>query len=177
MSNKKKVPCNSCGTLIPPLDHERLGGQCRLCKSGQRTNHDPKISCKIKFSNSSNLSNRVDITFAVRAKHFLEIMRDAMGITKANTCELEAQRALIKHALSFRIDFEINDDHWGRTGQALLKEFEKGKAWIEEEDGKQIRFSDLQRHEWVDTHLNLGGFEYRKLDGSLYLKMDTMHFD
>lgn len=92
-----------------------------------------------------------------------------------NKYELEAQRALLRHAIRHRAVFRLKDDHWGRTGWALLDLFERGEGHMEL-DGITYKFESVKKTEWKegdDALAMQGGFTYSTEDGRLLFKAMT----
>jgi len=105
----------------------------------------------------------------------LEQIRHFGDSMHANKFEMEAQRALVRHAIRYRVAFELHDDHWGRTGFALVALFEEGLATLET-GGLRYKFLELSKESWVegtDPMAQQGGFLYRDPDGKIILKMWT----
>jgi hypothetical protein len=105
----------------------------------------------------------------------LEATRSIGGATHPNKLELEAQRALVRHAIRNHVPFKLHDDHWGRTGYVLIGLFERGKATMEV-DGRSYRFSDVTKEDWREgTHplASQGGFLYRDSAGAVLFKRWT----
>lgn len=130
------------------------------------------ISCSVRSD------VRPDPVFFAKAQDVLQRLDavrhtgDSMHPTKF---ELEAQKALLRHAIQYGVTFQLNDDHWGRTGYLLLTLFEVGKASMEI-DGKRFHFAELIKEDWWVSDEQLGGhggFLYRDSDGNVIYKRGT----
>ena len=93
----------------------------------------------------------------------------------ANKFELEAQKALLRHVIRYRVNFRLNDDHWGRTGFVLLALFERGKATMQVGQ-RRFHFTELTKEDWIGSNEPLagyGGFLYRDSTGNVIYKIGT----
>jgi hypothetical protein len=89
-----------------------------------------------------------------------------------NKFELEAQRALLRHAIRHRAEFRLQDDHWGRTMWALLKLFEQNEAQIVSGD-RCYTIADVEKENWregTDPMMSHGGILYRDQMGKVIYK-------
>jgi hypothetical protein len=115
------------------------------------------------------------ITTAQQLLAALEDTRHFGDSKHPNRLELETQRALLRHAIRFRAEFRLNDDHWGRTSGVLLRLFESGDAMMQVGDATHA-FRDLTKVEWSDVVGPLvgeGGFEYRTASSQTIFKTMT----
>ena len=173
---EQKTTCRVCDAEIQIATAERTDGLCMPCKNGTRKKAElkgpPMVSCAV----SSHLD--VSPTFVLECQELLNLLETTrhMGDSShPNRIELEAQRALLRHAIRHKIDWRLNDDHWGRTGYAILSLFERGKATMRYE-GSQYSFADILKDEWSDVHGPLcgtGGFLYRTPVGVTLFKIST----
>ena len=88
---------------------------------------------------------------------------------------MEAQKALLTHAIKHKIDWHLRDDHWGRTGYAILSLFEAGTGLMRYDD-QEHDFSSLTKQVWSDVHGPLcgtGGFHYRDPADKIIFKIST----
>lgn len=105
----------------------------------------------------------------------LESMGPVGGEEHANHFEMEAQRALLRHSLQYRVSFRLNDDHWHRTHFALLNLFDVGKATMLV-SGVSLRVTELTKEEWrvgTEALASHGGSLYRTLNGEVVFKWGT----
>lgn len=171
-----KTSCSKCGTAILIATAQRTGGLCMPCKNGTPKSLGPKggviVSCEI----SSKFTPRL-VIFA-EAQALLEVLNETRHIGDSghpNKFEIEAQRALLRHFIRVHHDFRLHDDHWGRTGWALLSLFEQGRATIElGQHGYQ--FSEVTKVEWQEGDHPLGmqgGFSYLAPNGEIIFKTMT----
>lgn len=158
-----KVDCLECGVEILKVTADRTGGLCMPCKTGSPRRPDPneplEVSCGI-----SSLLDPQPILFALAqdVSARLEVTRHFGGSKHANKFEMEAQRALLRHCLRYRVSFRLNNDHWGTTGSVFVTLFEEGKAEMEVA-GVRYRYSQLKKQEWKEGDHPLameGGFSY-----------------
>lgn len=97
------------------------------------------------------------------------------GAEHANRYELEAQRALIRHALQHRLPWTLRDDHWGRTGYACLELFEQNQGTLVVAD-RSFAFAELRKEDWREgtaSRASRGGFLYRDAAGVVLFKRRT----
>lgn len=171
-----KTSCSKCGTEIQSATAERTGGYCMPCKNGTQKRPDPMEPVSVSCEISSKLTCRPVIhTSAQVLLELLEQTRHIGDSMHPNKFELEAQKALLKHCIRVRAEFRLHDDHWGRTGWALLSLFEQGRATLEYEQ-KRYQFSDVTKAEWQegDDPLGMqGGFSYISEDGATIFKTMT----
>lgn len=117
-------------------------------------------------------------TFRIPPQELLTELENTRWIgdsSHPNKFELEAQRALLRHAIRHHLDWRLNDDHWGRTGFAILRLFEKGHGTMLI-DGNEYQFVDIVKDEWSDVQGPLcgeGGFSYRTKDGTELFRIMT----
>jgi hypothetical protein len=146
------------------------------CKNGRPERPDPNAPLEVTCEVSSLVGPAP--LFIVSAQKLLAVLEETRHIGDSvhpNRLELEAQRALLRHAIRHRAKFHLRDDHWGRTGFALLKMFEAGDAEIEV-GGKRFRFENLTKVDWREgTHplASHGGFEYHAFSGEMIFKITT----
>ena len=146
------------------------------CKNGTPKRPDPKEPVSVSCEISTKYTGRsVIYTSAQTLLEALEETRHIGDSMHPNKFELEAQRALLRHCIRVRAEFRLHDDHWGRTGWALLSLFEQGRATLECEQG-HFQFSDLTKTEWQNGDHPLGmegGFSYIAGDGTIVFKTMT----
>ena len=173
-----KTTCSKCGTDILAATAGRTGGLCMPCTKGPPELPDPNRPLEVTCGIRSLVEPRPLIT--TTAQHLLEALARTKPVGDAshpNHQELEAQRALLRHAIVNRPrNFRLHDDHWHRTGSALLDLFEKGRATMLLHDHRYL-CSDIVKSEWQDEgtdSLNMhGGFTYSSKDGTLLFKICT----
>ena len=105
----------------------------------------------------------------------LEAARPVGGATHPNALELEAQRALVRHAIHHGTRFKLQDDHWGRTGYVFVTLFEQGQATMDI-NGRNFRFSDVAKENWMEgtqPFASRGGFLYRDAGGVVLFRRRT----
>ncbi len=168
-----KTNCSKCGVSMLLVTAQSTGGLCMPCKNGnlkRLTAREPVIvSCEICSKYTPRL---LIITEARSLLEVLDHTRHVGDSSHPNNFEMEAQRALLRHFIRVHHDFRLHDDHWGRTGWALLNLFEQGKATIEVEQKKYL-FSDVTKAEWQEGDHPLGmegGFSYVSSDGTTIFK-------
>jgi hypothetical protein len=116
--------------------------------------------------------------FYLSAQDFLRELENSRHIgdsEHANRYELDAQKALLRHAIRYRVSMRLHDDHWGRTGWLLLKLFEGGRASMEL-GSRRIQFSQLTKEEWregTEPLASQGGFHYRDAEGTVVFRRWT----
>jgi len=170
------VHCAQCGAVIQQVTATRTGGLCMPCKTGRPRPPDPNEPLEVSCSASSEVAP--EPVFFVSAQdllHELEQRRHIGDSGHANRFELEAQKALLRHAIRYRVQFRLHDDHWGATGWALLNLFEEGKATMHLDD-RTFQFADVCKEEWrVGTNPlgSRGGFCYRDRTGTIVFKRWT----
>ena len=89
--------------------------------------------------------------------------------------ELEAQKALVEHALRHGVNFKLHNDHSNLTMGAFMELFEEDHAAVEI-NGQRHLFADLVKEEWSDESSSLrneGGFLYRDASGRVIFKYST----
>jgi hypothetical protein len=174
--SEPKTQCSKCGVDILLTTADRTGGLCMPCKSGGPRRPDPNATVEVSCSVHSDVSpTPLFFTSAQDLLEELEKARHIGGPTHANKFELEAQRALARHAIQYRVNLRFNDDHWGRTGYALLTLFEQGKATMQL-DNRRFRFSEVSKENWIEGTAPLasyGGFLYRDSEGVVIFKTQT----
>jgi len=183
-----KTRCTKCGAEILQATATRTGGLCMPCKTGPKpdpvpwltnvpANLDPtlplEVSCPVKSDTGP------DVTFHASAQDLLEALTKIGHVgdsSHANKLEVEAQKGLLNHAIRYRCrGFQLHDDHWGRTGYALLNLFEAHKATIQVE-GKRLTFAEVTREDWkegTDSLAMHGGHLYRDASGAVIYKRGT----
>ncbi|HEY1123166.1 MAG TPA: hypothetical protein VGE67_16250 [Haloferula sp.] len=183
-----KTRCTKCGAEILQATATRTGGLCMPCKTGPKPDPFPWLSAdpaKLDLTRPLEVACPVEsdtgspVTFHASAQDLLEAL-DKIGhvgdSTHPNKLEVEAQKGLLHHVIRYRNrDFQLHDDHWGRTGYALINLFESHKATIEVE-GKRHTFADLTKEEWkegTDSLAMHGGFLYRDASGTVIYKRGT----
>lgn len=175
MSETKTI-CSKCGTDILIITAQLTGGLCMPCKNGTPKRSNQKgpviVSCEI----SSKFTPRLAIL--AEAKALLEVLDQGRHIgdsSHPNKFEMEAQKALLRYFIRVQHDFRLHNDHWGRTGWALLSLFEQDKATIELGQHR-YRFSEVTKVEWEegDDPLGMeGGFSYITSEGETIFKTTT----
>ena len=108
--------------------------------------------------------------FVASAHNVLKELEQVRHIGDANhptNFELEAQKALVRHAIRHHHGIRLNDDHWGYTGKLFLKLFEEGRAAMRGRS-RTFRFGDLIKETWQEGFH--GGFLYRDLEGVVVYK-------
>ncbi len=174
--SEPKTQCSKCGAEILQATAERTGGLCMPCKTGGLRRPDPNEPLEVSCSVESGVSPEpVFFTTAQDLLRGLEGARHIGDSSHPNKFELEAQRALLRHAIRNRVEFRLHDDHWGRTGYVLLSLFEEGKATMQI-NGKTYRFSELTKEDWregTDPLASHGGFLYRDSAGVVIYKKWT----
>ncbi|MGJ8640576.1 MAG: hypothetical protein ACSHYA_14400 [Opitutaceae bacterium] len=176
MEEEKKVPCTECRTPILSVTAKINDGICMPCKNGTRKKIEERkhtdVFCKIDSGISA------PIVIRMKARNFQPVIEKVKHIGDsghANKVEMEAQRALVAHAIRHGVNFELYNDHWGRTGYSLIDQFEKGNAWIEQEEQK-IYFSELKKEKWSERDHPMakhGGFLYKNAQGDVIFKKHT----
>ncbi|PHS02858.1 MAG: hypothetical protein COA78_20165 [Blastopirellula sp.] len=146
------------------------------CNNGTRKEIEERKNATVKCEISSIDTD--PITIEIIAREFQPIINKAGNVGgkhHANYHEMEAQKALVKHCVVYGVDIELYDDHWGRTGYALIEEFEKGNAWIRNGEHK-IYFKELIKEEWKEGNHFLamqGGILYKDSSGNIIFKKLT----
>ena len=175
-----KTTCSKCGTIILAATAARTGGLCMPCKKGPPDLPDPNRPLEVTCSIRSMVEPGPLVS--ATAQHLLEALAKTKPVGDAshpNHQELEAQRALLRHAITKRPrNFRLHDDHWHRTGHALLRLFEEGRATMLLHDHRYL-FPDVVKAEWqeegTDSLAVHGGFTYSAKDGTLLFKTVTWH--
>jgi hypothetical protein len=171
-----KTQCTKCGVEILQVTGQRTGGLCMPCHQGGPRRPDPNDSVEISCPVHSDVAPApIFFTSAQELLPRLESEHHIGDSRHANKFELQAQRALVRHALLYHVAFRLNDDHWGRTGYVLIKMFEEGKATMQIND-KKFHFSDLAKEDWIGSSEPLasyGGFLYRDSTGTVVYKRRT----
>jgi len=168
-----KSNCAKCGVKILQATADRTGGLCMPCKNETPKRPDPKKPAKVSCIINSGIES--NITIVTSAQNLLEVLDETrhIGDSKhANKYELEAQRALLRHAIRYRTEMRLHDDHWGRTKWALLKLFDQGEAEFECGDAR-YRISDISKEDWREGDKPLmshGGILYRNSSGDVVYK-------
>ncbi len=171
-----KTTCIKCGAEILQATAVRTEGLCMPCKTGGPRRPDPNEPVEVSCSVHSEV--RPDPVFFAAAQDLLQELEKArhIGDSKhANKFELEAQRALFRHAIRYRVNFRLNDDHWGRTGFVLLSLFEHAKATMQI-DQRRFHFTEVTKEDWIGSNEPLagyGGFLYRDSTGNVIYKIGT----
>lgn len=171
-----KTKCQKCGAQILQVTADRTGGLCMPCKAGGPRLPDPNDPVGVSCTVRSDVNPHP--TFFTSAQALLKALEETRHIgdsMHANKYELEAQRALLRHCVRYRTKFRLNDDHWGRTGYALLKLFEEGQATMKIGE-RAFVFTELTKEEWRegdDPLASHGGFLYRDSSGVLIFKRHT----
>lgn len=146
------------------------------CKNDWPRRPDPNEPVQV----SCSLDSGVDTTvlFLATAQDLLRVLEETRHIgdsSHPNRLELEAQRAILAHAIRHHVEFRLHDDHWGKTSYAFVVLFEDGKASMES-CGTPYQFSDLTKEDWrvgSDPLASHGGFLYRNALGNVIFKMFT----
>ena len=105
----------------------------------------------------------------------LETTPHVGDLSHPNRYELEAQRALLRHAIMHHVDWRLNDDHWGKTGFAILSLFEQGHATMNF-NGSFYKFKYLVKKNWSDIsgpRAGEGGFLYCTQNAEVIFKIMT----
>lgn len=171
-----KSQCDKCGAVILQSTAQRTSGLCMPCAQQGRYRPTPKAPLQLTCSVRSDVNP--EPLFSALAQDILVGLEAAQPIGDAshpNTLELEAQRALVRHAIRHGVPFKLHDDHWRRTGYVLVELFDRGKATMEVE-GKRFRVSDVTKEDWREgTHpmRSCGGFLYRDSSGIVLFKRWT----
>lgn len=177
-SMASKVICSKCGAGILPATAERTGGLCMPCKNGTPRRPDHNVPITVSCEISSML--RSDVVVSALAQDLLAMLEETRHIGDSkhpNKLELEAQKGLLRHCIRVKVGFRLHDDHWGRTGWALLRLFEQGKASLGVDDFS-FQFSEMVKEEWQEGDDSLamqGGFSYKTSDGDAVFKVMTWH--
>lgn len=117
------------------------------CKTGGPRRPDPNEPVETSCSVHSEV--RPDPVFFAAAQDLLQELEKARHIGDSmheNKFELEAQRALLRHAIRYRVNFRLNDNHWSRTGYVLLNLFEHGKATMQV-DQRRFHFTEVTKED------------------------------
>ncbi|WP_265594276.1 hypothetical protein [Haloferula sp. BvORR071] len=175
-----KSTCSTCGAEILQITAEHTGGLCMPCKKQEneerRAPPPPlQVSCVVESLHGSTprfFATPEDLIGA------LEKVGSIGGDDHPNRYEVEAQLALLRHVIRVRNrNFCLNNDHWNRTGWALLTLFEQGQADFQAEAiGPRYRFADLTKENWTrgtEPLAQQGGFSYRTADGMLVFSIST----
>jgi hypothetical protein len=174
--SEEKVECMECGARILETTATRTGGICMPCQKRRTEKANPKPPVNVRCRLSAETGP--EVVFLSTAQDLLqqlERMGHVGGPTHPNRLEVEAQCALLRHAMQHRAVFLLNDDHWGRTGYAALALFERSEATVTI-DGADYSFSELTKEEWEEGMGPLsghGGFLYRNNDGVVVYKRST----
>ena len=143
------------------------------CKNGTPKRPDPNEPLKVSCSIDSGIDS--SITVVTTAQKLLKVLDETRHIGDSkhpNKFELEAQRALLRHAIRNRAEFRLNDDHWGRTKWALLTIFDEGEAEFECGDAR-YKISDVKKEDWREGDepmMSHGGILYRNSSGDVIYK-------
>lgn len=174
--SEPKTTCRACNVEILQSTADQRGGLCAPCDKGTRKQAKPKqppfVSCVVDSSLPENPQFRLNPEDLLSE---LESTRHIGNSSHPNKFELEAQKALLRHAIRHRLDWKINDDHWGRTGYAILRLFELGRATMLY-GGAEYQFRDIVKEEWRNVSGPLcgeGGFLYRTKDGTEIFRIMT----
>jgi hypothetical protein len=196
-----KTHCTQCGAEIQLATADRTGGLCMPCKTGSPRLPEAATNKQIKNQNTQkkfgpgswwwcDTTEQVEVSCSICLQvgpepvlftsaqdllKQLEATRHFGDSTHPNRLELDAQKALLRHAIRHLVNFRLNDDHWARTSFALLDLFEQGKAIMQIETTK-FTFSDICKEEWQDVVGPLcgcGGFLYRDPTGKVICKIQT----
>lgn len=173
--SEPKTECKKCGVPIQFATADRTGGLCMPCKTGRPRPPDPNkpltVSCEIEASGGSRM---VFFAIAQELLRRLEGVRHVGDDSHPNKIELEAQRALLRHAIRYHVKIRLNDDHWAQTSSLLTRLFEEGLATMQIGD-RGYRFSEITKEEWREGTQPLamnGGFLYRDVNGNeIYRRM------
>jgi len=182
-----KTRCTKCGAEILQATATRTGGLCMPCKRDGAEKPtmktwppkppDPTLPIEVSCPVKSDIGPAV--TFYASAQDLLEALGQIGHIgdsTHANKLEVEAQKGLLNHVIQYRNrQFQLHDDHWGRTGYALLNLFEDHKATIQVE-GKRLTFAEVTKEDWkegTDFLAMHGGHLYRDANGAVIYKRGT----
>jgi hypothetical protein len=165
--NPEDLRCTHCSALISPGIAKANAGLCFRCVYLPPCRSSPPLI----------LVDSQSITFAIPAAHFLAALEGAKGIggpNHPNAVELEAQRALIRHAISILINRKLNDDLWQTTSEVAARVFEGGIGVVLSSDG-EFRFADINRTRWeIGSGLMAsGGFAYVTTDGREIYRRQT----
>lgn len=168
-----KTTCSKCSAAILIATAQRTGGLCMPCMNGTRKSPSPKVPVIVSCEISSKFTPQLVIF--TEAQVLLEVLDQTRHIGDSrhpNKFEIEAQRALLRHFIRVNHDLRLHDDHWGRTGWALLSLFEQGRATIEFEKHR-YEFSKVTKVEWQEGDHPLGmegGFSYVTSEGTTIFK-------
>ncbi|WP_037200969.1 hypothetical protein [Rhodopirellula baltica] len=150
----ERIECLTCNTHISQDTATNAGGQCLICRLDRRARKPPVIVVRSG-----------EIGFAMPAPAFQKTLKKTKptgGTKHPNYLELEAQKALVAHALHHKINFVIHDDLWGRTTMAATKLLEQGVGQLLTPD-YEYEYSQIRREEWVEGTeplMQRGGFSY-----------------
>ena len=170
-----KTRCLLCDAEILEATAARTGRLCMPCKNGVRRPAAAEliaITCRI-YSDSGEA-----LEVILPANVLLEKLATTRHIgdsEHANRYELEAQRALVRHAIRYRVSWTLRDDHWHRTSYACLELFERGQASLLVAD-RSFSFHEVRKEEWREGTGSLashGGFLYRDSAGAVLFKRST----
>lgn len=146
------------------------------CKTGSPKQPDPNEPLQVSCTLDSGVGG--EVVLETTAQDLLKLLDETRHIgdsSHPNRLELEAQRSLLRHAIRNRVKIRLQDDHWGRTGIALVRLFEDGKATIQS-CGNTLQFANLVKENWrfgtnpLGSH---GGFLYRDPSGNIVFKTVT----
>lgn len=172
MPNDKTI-CKNCRAEILTATANRTDGLCMPCKNGTPKRAELKEPVKVLCLIDSG--GAADVTVQTTAQALLaelEKIRHIGDSMHPNKFEMDAQKALLRHAIRHRIEIRLHDDHWGRTMWALLKLFEEGQAQLLLGDST-YGFSDLIKEDWKEGTKPLmshGGILYRNEMGEVLFK-------
>jgi hypothetical protein len=169
-----RVKCKECNALILPAMAEHYG-YCIPCQILIGMQDAPMQSDPIVI-----LVPYDEVTFAMPAPEFLkqlEKTKHTGGADHPNRLELEAQRALIRHAIENKLNRRLNDDLWHETSGAAAQLFEMGVGLLLTPD-QAFKFSDLKKKKWTEGTeplMQRGGFLYKTSDGTeIYSRLTWM---
>jgi hypothetical protein len=166
--SQSKTRCKVCGIEIFQTTAYKTGGLCMPCKNGTKKFKSTdstellEVSCYVKSDSGVDAK---PIFFIAAEKLLEELLKIGyIGTSEhANRFEVEAQCALLRHAIHHKVKFQLHDDHWARTSCAVIKLFENGIGRMEL-NGKSYIFSDVVKEEWQEGDEPLGsrgGFLYK----------------
>ena len=163
-----RVKCIRCASLTLPTTARKHFGLCLRCFCSRPR----RISPTFIFVDYEG------VTFALPADKFLAALEAASGMggpTHPNKAELEAQRALIRHAISIPLNRKLHDDLWNTTSEVAARLFEAGTGTLLTPD-VEYRFDEINRTCWEaggDPFMRRGGYVYSTRDGQEILRRQT----
>lgn len=173
-----KTNCKKCDAEITQRTSDFNKGLCMPCQKGRGQRSRPgepiPVSCVV-----DSLAYP-DPTFHTTAQVLLDELENTAHSgddEHPNRYEMEAQRALLRHAISQCAVIQLHEDHWDKTKWALVELFEKGEAEIEQE-GRRYSFSDIEKEKWAvhgNAKTQRGGIQYKNKEGeNIFVAMTWM---